>query len=93
MRGNRAIYGMPLPADTSTEWICNQINVKTPRELITELAIKTIHRIITTQNPPEIFKKIRFFRKVSVVKASNGPRTTPCRRFSSINLRSLEMKV
>ena len=28
MRGNRAIYGGPLPYDTKTKWICNMIGVK-----------------------------------------------------------------
>ena len=83
MRGNRAIYGRPLPADTNTEWICSQIGVKTPKQLIIEAALKTIHRVVNCQKPPQLYNFLefpRFFRKASNIQVVNAPRTIRCRR-------------
>ena len=83
MRGNRAIFGRPLPLDTNTEWICNQIGVKTPRQLIIEAALKTIHRVVNNQKPPHLFNQLEFprlFRQVTSIKVADAPRTIRCRR-------------
>ena len=83
MRGNRAIYGRPLPLDTKSEWICGQIGVKTPKQLVIEAALKNIHKIVNHQKPPHLFKMLEFprlFRRAASISTINAPRTIKCRR-------------
>ena len=60
MKGNRMIYYKPVLESMKNKWICKQINVKTPRQLMAEAAAKEMHRIINTQAPPEIYKMLVF---------------------------------
>ena len=54
MRGNRAIHGGYLLFDTRNDFIYSQIGVKSPRQLIVQEALNTIHKVINFQSPPEI---------------------------------------
>ena len=83
MRGNRAIHGGYLPFDTNNDFIYSQIGVKSARQLIVQESLKTIHKVINYQCPPEIYKMIRFprrFRTVSNIGVKIPPRTKRCRR-------------
>ena len=77
------IYGKPLELNTNSLWICNQIGVTTPEQLIVEAAIKSMHRVINTQKPPHIFNQIVFqrnFRLAANLSTIHNPRTVRCRR-------------
>ena len=50
MRCYKLIYGRPLEINSNSEWICSQIRVKTPNQLIAESALKLIHRIINKKS-------------------------------------------
>ena len=83
MRCNKAIYGQPIMQDTKNEWICKQIQVKTPQQLLAEAAVKVVHSVINTQAPPELFKMLIFprkFRKTARISFNTAPRTKKCRR-------------
>ena len=83
MKGNKLIYNKPVLEGMKNEWICKQIKVKTPRQLITEAAAKEMHRIVNTQAPPELYKLLVFpthFRKAAKISLNHYPRTKKCRR-------------
>lgn len=83
MRGNCAIYGAPLSLDLNNKWICSQIGVKTLRKLIIKIALKNIHKVLITQQLPEIYRMIvfpRFFHKAAEIKVKDAPRTIQGRK-------------
>lgn len=83
MRSSRVIYACYLPFDTKNEWVYKQIGDKSPRQLIVQEALKTIHEVINYQSLPEIYKLLRFprsFRKAISISVSNPPKTIRCRK-------------
>ena len=82
MRGNRAIHNGFIALDTKNEWIQKQVGVKSPRQLVIQEALKTIHKIVNFQSPPQLYKLIRFpriFRKAASITIKDPPRTIRCR--------------
>ena len=83
MRANRAILHQPVPLKTKNKWICRQIKVKSPRQLILEAGAKLIHRIVNQRSPPQIYEQLTFprlIRKTARIGVSNVPRTQKCKR-------------
>merc|ERR1711954_520962 len=83
MKGNRMIYNKPVLEGMKKEWICKQIQVKTPRQMMAEAAAKEMHRIVNTQAPPELYKLLVFpthFRKAAKIALNHYPRTKKCHR-------------
>ena len=54
MRAYRMIYGKHIPHKTKNEFICRQIKLKTPRQLIVQEGLKFMSKVINTQTPNQI---------------------------------------
>ena len=63
MRAYRAIYGKYIPMKTKNEYICRQMKMKTPRQIIIQESLKFISKVINTQMPGQIYKMMIFPRK------------------------------
>ena len=83
MKGNRAIYGLPVPSKTKEEYICQKIGKKTPQQLILEACSKFMHKIVNNQTPHKIFNQLTFqrkFRKNARLHTKRPPKTKKGKR-------------
>ena len=83
MRAYKEIYAKYVPLKTKNDYICRQVKMKTPRQVIVQEALKFISKVINTQRPGQIFKMISFPRrprKNARLEIDRAPRTVKCRR-------------
>ena len=83
MRAYREIYGKYVPIKTKNDYICRQIKMRTPRQIITQEGLKFISKVINTQMPPQIYKMLifpRMPRKNMKIQINKAPRTIKCQR-------------